>query len=152
MSKRAQVLVLVVATVIAAPVALAFETLLRTLLFPPDFELVRLFLEPVMTPIAWLLVAIATTAGIAGVLLQPRLVARKLARFGGHATSAQRETALNQVFMLTASIPQIPTIASTFAFMFGASLVPTLVGVAICTISVLAQGLALRAAASKGSP
>lgn len=141
--KRTGTLALVAATVLAAPLALAFESLLRWLVFPPDFEAVRAFLEPVLTPVAWLLVVISALAGVVGALAQRALVARKIARLGPGAAPVQIEAARNQVFLITASIPQLPTIASTFAFMFGASLVPTLVGVGVCTVSVLAQGALL---------
>lgn len=141
--KRAGTLGLVAATVLAAPLALALESVLRWLVFPPDFEVIRAFLEPVMTPIAWVLVGLSVLAGIAGALAQRALVARKIARLGPHAAPAQIETARNQVFLITASLPQLPTIASTLAFMFGASLAPTLVGVGVCTVSVLAQGALL---------
>lgn len=141
--KRAGTLTLVAATVLAAPLALALESLLRWLLFPPDFEVLRTFLEPVLTPIAWALVALSALAALIGALAQRVLSARKIARLGPHAAPAQVEAARNQVFLIAASIPQLPTIASTLAYMFGASLVPTLVGVGVCTVSVLAQGALL---------
>ncbi|AKF03765.1 hypothetical protein [Sandaracinus amylolyticus] len=141
--KRGSTILLVAATVLAAPIALAFESVLRWLLFPPDFEAVRAFLEPFLTPLAWLLVVISALAGIAGTFAQRTIAARRIAKLGAGATAVQIETVRNQVFLITASIPQLPTIASTFAFMFGASLVPTLVGVAIGTLSVLAQGVVL---------
>lgn len=142
--KRGGTFVLVAATVLAAPIALALESVLRWLLFPPEFEVVRGWLEPYLTPLAWLLVVVSALAGIAGGLLQRGIATRRVAKLGAAATRAQVEAARNQVFLITASIPQLPTIASTFAFMFGASIVPTLVGVAICTVSVLVQGIALR--------
>lgn len=146
MARRLQTLLLVLAVALAAPVALAFETGLRTLLFPlvaPDFELARTFLEPVMTPIAWLLAGASTLAGLLGLALQGPLVRRRVARLGASATAARVEGIRGQVFFVTSTLPQLPTIASTFAFMFGASLVPTLASVAVCTLSVLAQGLVL---------
>lgn len=152
MSRRAQTVVLVVAVALAAPIALVFETALRSLLFPiiaPDFELARTLLEPVMTPVAWLLVLVSAIAGVLGVALQRTLAQRRIARLGAAALPAQVEAARNQVFFLTTTIPQIPTIASTFAFMFGASPVPTLVGVSMCTVSVLVQGVVL-ATSSRG--
>lgn len=149
MSRRAQTLVLVVMVALAAPLALAFETALRSLLFPivaPDFEMARTFLEPVMTPIAWLLVGVSAVAGTLGALLHRPMVRRRVAKLGAHATQERVEGVRGQVFFVTTTIPQLPTIASTFAFMFGASLVPTLVGVAICTTSVLVQGVMLASA------
>lgn len=141
--RRSGTLTLVAATVVAAPLALALESALRWLVFPPDFEVLRAFLEPVMTPFAWALVALSALAAVAGALAQRALLARKLARLGPHAAPAQVEAARNQVFLIAASIPQLPTIASTLAYMFGASLVPTLVGVGVCTVSVLGQGALL---------
>lgn len=143
MPRRSQTLLLVLAVALAAPVALAFETGLRTLLFPliaPDFELARSFLEPVMTPIAWLLTAASTFAGLLGIALQGPLVRRRVAKLGEGATAARIEGIRGQVFFVTSTLPQLPTIVATFAFMFGASLVPTLASVAVCTLSVLVQG------------
>lgn len=135
---------LVGATAVAAPVALALESVVRALLLPSEFEVVRGWLEPFLTPLGWLLAVLTAIAGAAGVALQRRLVAGKLAKLGPAASRAQQEAARNQVFLITASIPQLPAIASTFALMLGASLVPTVACVTICTVSVLAQGLALR--------
>lgn len=148
--KRGGTLVLVAATVLAAPVALAFESALRWLVFPPDFETVRAFFEPVLTPVAWLLALLSALAGVGGALAHRAIVARRIAKLGPAPLTAQVEAVRNQVFLITASIPQLPTIASTFAFMFGASVVPTLVGVAICTVSVTAQGALLLIRASEG--
>ncbi|MDQ3033931.1 MAG: hypothetical protein M3Y87_16055 [Myxococcota bacterium] len=145
--KRGGTGLLVGATAIAAPLALALESAVRWLLFPAEFEVVRGWLEPFLTPLAWLLAVVTVIAGAAGFALQRGLVARKLAKLGA-SSAAQREAARTQVFLITASIPQLPAIASTFALMFGASLVPTLVGVTICTVSVLAQGVALRSSAA----
>jgi hypothetical protein len=148
---RGGTIALVALTVLAAPVALVFESVLRRLLMPPDFETVRSFLSPWMTMIAWILVGISAVAGVTGVVVQRAIVARRLAKLGAAVTPEATERVRNQVFLVTASIPQLPTILSTFAFMFGASWVPTWVGVAICTVSVLAQGFALWASAAEGA-
>jgi hypothetical protein len=141
---RTSPLWLVGATLVAAPVALAFESGLRWLLFPADFEVVRTWLGPALTVVAWALVGLAAAAGIGGAAAQRTLVQRKLARLPSDAPEGSRQAACTQVFLLTASIPQVPVLMSTFTFMFGASIVPTVVGVALCTMSVLVQGRALR--------
>lgn len=135
---------LVLLTVIAAPVALAFETLLRKLLFPPEFEEVRALLEPSLTPVGWGLVGVAALLAGGGVPLKRRLGARALARLpeARRRDPAQVAKAELGAFMLAATVPQIPAIASTMTFMFGASLVPVLVAVGVSTVGVVLQALA----------
>jgi membrane protein YqaA with SNARE-associated domain len=135
-------------TILAAPVALGFETLLRSLLFPPDFEVMRAFLEPALTPLAWVLGGAAGLAALAGLALQRRLAERRLARLPEHASEPVRQRELLGVFLLTASVPQIPAVLSTFAFMFGASLWPVLVGIALCSVGVVGQAMRVRSLAA----
>jgi hypothetical protein len=127
-------------TALAAPVALGFETVLRHLLFPPEFEQFRAFLEPVLTPFAWVLGLLAGAASLAGFALQRRLTEKRLARVTADDVAIRHAQVLG-VFLLTASVPQIPAILSTFAFMFGASIAPVLAGIAICTAGVVAQAM-----------
>lgn len=128
-------------TVLAAPAALGFETLLRALLFPPDFEIFREFLRPVLTPLAWVLGLIAAAASLAGLAFQRASAEKRIARLPRDADDDARYGQVLGVFMLTAAIPQVPAILSTFAFMFGASLLPVLVGVGLCSAGVLGQAL-----------
>lgn len=134
-------------TIAAAPIALAFETLLRHLLFPPEFDEFRAFLEPVLTPIAWALGLVAGAASLVGLALQRRFAAKRLARLPAEADFAARYGQVLAVFLLTASVPQIPAIFSTFAFMFGASIWPVLAGIAICSVGVVMQALRVGALA-----
>lgn len=131
-------------TILAAPVALVFETALRLLLFPilaPDFELVREFFRPFLTTAAYgIVVLIALAAGL-GVVLQGRLSRKRLAKLPEEADAGMRFRTTTGVFLLTSSIPQIPTILSTFAYMFGASLTPVLVGIVVCSVGVVAQAV-----------
>ncbi len=131
-------------TVLAAPVALAFETLLRHLLFPSEFEEVRAFFEPTLTPIAWVLCILAALASLAGVVLQRRLVRSRLERMP-EADAAARRGQIVGVFLLTASVPQIPSVFSTLAFTLGASLAPVLVGIGIASAGVIVQAIRMRA-------
>ena len=128
-------------TMLAAPVALAFETVLRMLLFPDDFELVREFLSPMLTPVAWAFGALAAIAGFVGLGLQGRMVRRRLAKLPDTASVDERYREVFAVFLLSSSVPQIPAILSTLTYMFGASLVPVLVGVAACSVGVVTQAL-----------
>lgn len=135
---------LIAMTAIAAPAALGLETLLRALIFPPELEELRTVLEPVLTPIAWTLVAIAAVAGVAGAVLQRHLTARAVARaavVGSPATIEVRERASVGAFLLAASVPQIPAVLVTLAFTFGAALAPVVAAVAVSTLAVCVQAL-----------
>ncbi|MCC6873263.1 MAG: hypothetical protein IT378_03055 [Sandaracinaceae bacterium] len=139
-------------TILAAPVALAFETSLRSFLFPPEFEWFRQELEPFLTPLAWLLGLAAALASLLGAGLQRRIARRKLDRLPENAPPDTRLREVQAVFLLTASVPQVPAILSTFAYMFGASLVPVLVGIAICTLGVGLQAVRIGSLASVSRP
>ena len=128
-------------TILAAPGALGFETLLRALLFDDDFELLRQFLSPVLTPVAWVLGLVAAAGSLAGLALQRSIAHKRLARLPEGASFEVRYQQVLAVFLLTTAAPQIPAILATFAFMFGASLAPVLVGVGICSLGVIAQAL-----------
>ena len=128
-------------TIVAAPVALGFETALRLVFFPDDFELIREFLRPSLTPVAWALGGVAALASFGGVLVQRRLAAKRLQVLGAEATFDMRYRAVFGVFLLTTAIPQVPAIFSTLTFMFGASLVPVLVGIVVSSLGVVTQAL-----------
>jgi hypothetical protein len=137
---------LIVLTVIAAPIALVFESLLRFLLFPDDFERVRTFLEPYLTPVAWGLAIVTLALSFVGYALQKRISTKRVARIPEPKRTPERiERAKVGAFMLTASIPQIPAIVATFTVMFGASIVPAIVAIVIVTAAVLAIGRLTRA-------
>lgn len=128
-------------TIIAAPAALGFETGLRLLLFPADFELIREFLNPTLTPVAWLLGAVAALASFGGLFVQRRLAEKRLSALPPDASFDLRYRAVFGVFLLTTAIPQIPAIFSTLTFMFGASLIPVLVGIGVSSVGVVSQAL-----------
>lgn len=137
-------------TTVAAPLALALETLMRKLLFPflmgDDFELVREFLSPMLTPVAWALCAVAILASFAGLALHTRLVARAIARLPAakRELPAERARAEVSAFLIAASVPQIPCILSTVTYTLGAQLLPVLVSVAVASVGVFAQALRTR--------
>lgn len=130
---------IVAATVVAAPAALALETLLRWLLFGPEMEELRGLLAPNLTPAAWLLAGLAAIAAAAGLGGQRFLARRRLAELPEDPTESQRMRALLGVFLLTTTVPQVPAILATLAAMFGAALLPVLVGIAVSTLGVLGQ-------------
>ncbi len=126
--------------IVAAPAALALETGLRHLLFPVEFERdLRPLLNPYLTPVAWILGLLAGAAALGGLALQRRASSRRLGLLPPEATPQQRYTQVFAVFLLSSSLPQLPSIVATMTYMFGADLAPVLVGIGLCTVGVLAQ-------------
>ena len=136
------------ATIVAAPLALGFETLLRALLFPDDFELIRDFLGPTLTWVAWGLAGLAVVGSLLGTSLQRRMAKQRLSALDGEATLAQRFAALSGIFLLTTALPQIPSLLATLCFMFGSELMPVLAALTITTAGVVAQAVAVPRLAS----
>lgn len=130
---------LVWSTALAVPLALALETALRSALAPPEFVELRLVLHDLLTPVAWGIVGLALAASTGGLLLARRLYRRAEARLRPDADATERRRADVGVFLLVASVPQIPAIFATFVFSFGADLAPTLVSTCVSCAGVLAQ-------------
>lgn len=128
-------------TVLAAPTALVFETALRKLLFPSEFEELRALLEPALTPVGWVLGLVAGLAGLAGLTMQKRLAGARIAKLADREEVEARYREVFGVFLITTAVPQIPALLSTFAFMFGASLWPVLVGVGLASVGVAGQAV-----------
>lgn len=135
-----RVIVLLIA--LSAPLALGLETLIRKfVLMPmvgPELAEIREFYWPAltdelrraaMTQAAWVLVGVTLVAGVVGVVLLRRAGRREL------GVGKLRD----RLFLLT-SIPQVPAILATLCFAFGSALLPVLIGMAISTAFVLAQG------------
>ncbi len=136
---------LILMTVVAAPVALVLETILRKLIFPPEFEELRALFEPTLTPVVWGLTALTALLGAFGVVMQSRLAARAVSKLPSEArTPARVHKAELGAFMLAASIPQIPAILATLGFMWGASLTPVLVAIGVVTLAIVVQALRAR--------
>jgi membrane protein YqaA with SNARE-associated domain len=126
-------------TVLAAPAALAFETVLRKLLFPPEFEEVRSLLEPLLTPVGWAIAVVAAIASLVGLRVQRAMAQKRIAKLRDREDADARYREVFGVFLLTTAVPQIPAILSTFTFMFGATLWPVLASVAVSSVGVVAQ-------------
>src|SRR5688572_5199663 len=76
---RKQLAVLVVIG-LSAPMALALESVLRSVLLPPEFEEVRRWLGPMLTPWVWAMVPATFVATLIGVRLQAWVLHREYAR------------------------------------------------------------------------
>jgi len=112
---------------------------------------VREVLSPPLTILASVLDGVAVVAALAGLSLQRRVAQRRFARLPDPNDVDARYRETFGVFLLTASLPQIPALLSTFAYMFGASIWPVLVGVGVCSVGVVTQALRVRSIAEAGS-
>ncbi|MCO4762269.1 MAG: hypothetical protein KC502_12235 [Myxococcales bacterium] len=138
---------LVVATAVAAPVALALETTIRLALLPPDFEQFRIFLRPTLTWVAWALVVASALSVSVGVSVHQRLYDRALAKSGGRSPRHIAEAHAG-AFLLSASVPQIPTLVATLTFTLGAEPLPVVLALIVSTIGVAILGAKAWRAAS----
>ena len=135
------------ATIVAAPAALGFETALRLLFFPAEFDLIREFLREYLTPVAWVLVLVTALGAAIGLGLQRALAQKRVSRFPPDAPLSARYAAVTGVFLLTTAAPQLPSILATFCFMFGSSILPVLVCISVTTMGVVLQALRVPALA-----
>lgn len=128
----------------STPLALVVETGLRRVMFPPEFDDVRMWLRPSITPWVWLAPVACVVAVPLGAKLQRWLVARELARLAPERrTQAARIEAEFDALLLSTSAPQLPAVIATFAFMFGSALLPVVVAMLVATVGVLGLGLAV---------
>lgn len=124
---------------ISAPLAFASESLIRRLLLPPEFDDVREFFGPGATTFAWGCVALCVLAALCGVWVQRRWVRERTRRAREEGTDVGK-AAMDRTF-LSMSIPQVPAILSTVAFMSGSELMPVVVAMAVSSTGVIAQGV-----------
>lgn len=130
---------------LSTPFALVVESGVRRLVMPAEFEDVRAWLSPDVTPWAWAMAPAAVMATGLGFFLQRWLVARSLKEPRDPALTAEQaqDSAEFDALMLSTSAPQIPALLSTIAFLFGARLTPVLVTVCLATVGVISLGLAI---------
>jgi len=129
---------------LSTPLALGVETVLRRVMMPPDFEAVRAWLSPTLTPWAWATVPLTAVATGLGWWLLRVLKRRELnKRRPGLTESEARARAEFEALMLSTSAPQVPAVMATMLFMMGASLVPVLVAMGVAMLGVLSLGLAV---------
>lgn len=127
---------------LSTPLALGVETVLRRLMMPPNFDAVRAWLEPSLTPWAWATVPVTVLATLLGWWIFGALRRRALkGRRPGQDEAQARASAQLEAMILATSAPQIPAVAATLLFMMGASLVPVLVAMGVAMLGVLSIGL-----------
>ena len=127
---------------LSTPLALLVETGLRALILPPEFEEVRGWLGPAVTPWAWALVPTVLAATALGVVVLRRLIARAQARPVPEGVPPEQALARGQfdALMLSSSVPQVPALAATILFMLGAELIPVLLAIVLATAGVVSLG------------
>jgi hypothetical protein len=140
-SARGRALAVVAIVAISTPLAVAFETVLRRWMFPPEFDEVRAWLEPIVTPWMWLTPVLAALGIPLGLRLQRWLIDRNLARLPAHRRSAATEaTAVTDAMLLSTSVPQVPAVIATLGLLIGSAALPVLVATAVATAGVLVIG------------
>jgi hypothetical protein len=123
---------------LSTPMALVVETGLRRLMMPPDFDAVRAWLSPTLTPWAWATAPATLVATGLGWWLYRVLARRELrARRPGLTEAQARAKAEFEALMLASSAPQVPAVAATMLFMLGADLVPVAVSMTLATLGVV---------------
>jgi hypothetical protein len=143
MSPGAKTYALLAAIAVSTPLALAVETGMRILLFPPEFEELRMLLRPVLTGWMWTTPLLAALATLLGIKLQRWTVQRHLAKLppDGRTPVAVKRAEFDTL-MLSTSVPQVPALVATFGFTMGSALLPVVVAIVVATAGVLLLGFA----------
>ena len=116
---------------VSTPLALGVETLLRMVLFPPEFEEVRAWLRPTITPYVWATPPLAVVATVAGLRLQRWYATRQFTALRPHEQTEQAWATANfDALMLSTSAPQVPALLAIIAFMLGCAWPPVLAAIA----------------------
>jgi len=127
---------------VSTPLALVVESSLRRLMLPPDFDAVRAWLAPTLTPWAWATVPATLVAACLGWWLYRVLARRELRSARPGLTEEQaRAKAEFEALMLASSAPQVPAVAATMLYMLGADVVPVVVSMVLATLGVVSLGL-----------
>jgi hypothetical protein len=125
----------------STPLAMLVETGLRQVMFPPEFDEVRMWLRPAITPWVWIAPVASIVAVPLGDRLQRTLVRRELQRLPPERrTEAERIACEFDALLLSTSAPQIPAVIATLAFMCGSSLTPVIAAMLVATAGVLVLG------------
>jgi hypothetical protein len=137
---------------LSTPLALAVESGLRRLMMPPDFEAVRSWLSPTLTPWAWATVPATLVTTCLGWWLYGVLSRRELrARRPGLTEEQARAKAEFEALMLASSAPQVPAVAATMLYMLGADLVPVVGSMLGATLGVVSLGVWIGRGEPRGS-
>lgn len=142
METRRTTWVLLVFITISTPLALVLETYLRGIMFPPEFEEVRMYLRPSLESPVWSLLSLVALTTYIGIRCMKSRIERRMAkRPESEQTQRYRDKETLDSIVIFTSLPQVPAIIATFCFMFGARLTPVLVNMAVATLGVIAVGL-----------
>jgi|GEM_PF-1995290 len=130
---------------LSTPFALVVETGVRRVMMPPEFDEVRAWLSPEVTPYAWAMAPLAVVATGIGFFLQRWLVRRALRKplRAGMSRDEARQRAEFDALMLSTSAPQLPALMGTILFMLGSELTPVLVAMGVATVGVISLGLTM---------
>lgn len=127
---------------ISTPLALAVETYLRAIMFPPEFEEVRMYLRPSLEVPVWSLLSLVALTTYLGINRMKGRIERRMAkRPESEQTQHYRDKETLDSIVIFTSLPQVPAIMATFCFMFGAPLTPVIVNMAVATLGVLVVGV-----------
>lgn len=141
-SSRARLHGLLFLVALSTPLAWAFESVLRALVLPPDFERVRAWLAPTLTPWAWVAAGATLAATVLGWWLH-RVLARREPRSPRPGLTREQAHARAELeaLMLASSAPQVPAVAATMLFMLGADVVPVAASMVGATLGVASLAL-----------
>lgn len=138
---RARLVGLLGLVALSTPLALVVETGVRRLMMPPDFDAVRAWLSPALTPWAWATVPAAVAATGLSWWLYRVLARRELRRRRPGLTEAEaRAKAELEAVLLASSAPQVPAVIATMLFMMGAEVLPVAVAMGVAMLGVLSLG------------
>ncbi len=137
---------------LSTPLALVVESGLRRLMMPPDFEAVRAWLGPTLTPWAWAMVPATLATTCLGWWLYRVLSRRELRAHRPGLTEEQaRAKAEFEALMLASSAPQVPAVAATMLFMLGADVVPVVASMIAATLGVVSLAMWIGRAAPRST-
>lgn len=141
-SSRSRALRVVAIVAISTPLAVVVESVLRQWMFPPEFDEVRAWLQPRITPWMWISPLLSALGVPLGLRLHRWLVRRTIARLPAHRRNPTTEAnAVTDALLLSTSVPQVPAIVATMGLLLGSLLLPVVVATAVATAGVLVIGV-----------
>lgn len=153
---RGQRLRLLLFIAVSVPLAVVLETVLRGLLFPPEFDEVRAVVGPRLETPAWVCVGLTAVLAIVGFVLQRRMCSKALRlltsdelserdrkRLTGFGPEKSMSRMVLDKLFLTTSLPQLPALVATLFYMFGAPLGPVLAAMLISSAAVVGQAFSV---------
>ena len=128
------------AVAFSVPITFGIEILLGDILFAPQVEEVRVWLETILTPVAWGLALVSPFVNGAAVLVFRRLWKRA----EDHVPASEASWKRFEGLMISASVAQLPGIAAVLIFVLGAGTTPVAVAVGLSGVGVIILGFNLK--------